>query len=223
MAFTAMGRALLMLAVAALVIGADGYTASQPGNTMLAQRGGRGGRGQGSTGIRALVKGRAIAVDSTLGRITLAIGGAVVEAEFRPAVLADVKPGDDVMVTVELIDTRVGAVTGAVTAVDPASGAVTISTSGGPWTNTFLPGPSPGSSLAIRLSSSSICWTWGRRSYSRPCRRRDSPFQGEAEQPGEPGRPGDGSSGAEKENPLCSCVEGGARGPKRPKRMGEAR
>ena len=92
MAFTAMGRALLMLAVAALVIGADGYTASQPGNTMLAQRG---GRGQGSTGIRALVKGRAIAVDSTLGRITLAIGGAVVEAGFRPAVLADVKPGDD--------------------------------------------------------------------------------------------------------------------------------
>ncbi len=155
MTFTAMGRTLLILAVAALVIGADGYTASQPGNPMLAQRGGRGGRGQGSTGIRALVKGRAIAVDSTLGRITLAIGGAVVEAEFRPAVLADVKPGDDVMVTVELIDTRVGAVTGAVTAVDPASGAVTISTPGGPWTNTFLPGAvagiKPGDQAVLKL------------------------------------------------------------------------
>jgi hypothetical protein len=152
MTFTAMGRALLMVAVAALVIGADGYAASQPGNTMLAQRG---GRGPGSTGIRALVKGRVTAVDSTLGRITLAIGGAIVEAEFRPAVLADVKPGDDVMVTVELIDTRVGAVTGAVTAVDPASGAVTVSTPGGPWTNTFLPGAvagiKPGDQAVLKL------------------------------------------------------------------------
>jgi hypothetical protein len=155
MTFTAMGRALLMLAVAALIIGADGYAASQPGNTMLAQRGGRGGRGQGSPGIRALVKGRVTAVDSTLGRVTLAIGGAIVEAEFRPALLADVKPGDDVLVTVELIDTRVGAVTGAVTAVDPASGAVTVSTPGGPWTNTFLPGAiagiKPGDQAVLKL------------------------------------------------------------------------
>jgi hypothetical protein len=155
MSFTAMGRALLMLAVAALVIGADGYAASQPGNMMLAQRGGRGGRGQGSPGIRALVKGRVTAVDSTLGRITLAIGGATLEAEFRPALLADVKPGDDVLVTVELIDTRVGAVAGAVTAVDPASGAVTVSTPGGPWTNTFLPGAiagiKPGDQAVLKL------------------------------------------------------------------------
>jgi hypothetical protein len=155
MTFTAMGRALLMLAVATLVIGADGYAASQPGNTMLAQRGSRGGRGPGSPGIRALVKGRVTAVDSTLGRITLAIGGALVEAEFRPAVLADVKVGDDVMVTVELIDTRVGVVTGAVTAVDPASGAVTVSTPGGPWTNMFLPGAiagiQPGDQAVLKL------------------------------------------------------------------------
>ena len=155
MTVTTMGRALLMLAVAALVIGADGYAASQPGNTRLAQRGGRGGRGQGSPGIRALVKGRVTAVDSTLGRVTLAIGGAIVEAEFRPAVLADVKPGDDVMVTVELIDTRVGAVAGAVTAVDAASGAVTVSTPGGPWTNTFLPGAvagiKPGDQAVLKL------------------------------------------------------------------------
>jgi hypothetical protein len=141
--------------VAAVVIGAEGYAASQPGNTMLAQRGGRGGRGQGSPGIRALVKGRVTAVDAPLGRITLAIGGATLEAEFRPAVLADVKVGDDVMVTVELIDTRVGAVTGAVTAVDPASGAVTVSTPGGPWTNTFLPGAiagiQPGDQAVLKL------------------------------------------------------------------------
>lgn len=151
---TATGRALLMLAVAALVVGIDGYAASQA-DTMLAQRGGRGGRGQGSPGIRALVKGRVTAVDSTLGRITLAIGGAIVEAAFRPAVLTDVKPGDDVMVTVELIDTRVGAVTGAVTAVDPASGAVTVNTPGGPWTNTFLPGAvagiKPGDQAILKL------------------------------------------------------------------------
>src|SRR5258705_12225411 len=144
MTFTTMGRALLMLAVAALVIGADGYAASQPGNTMLAQRGGRGGRGQGSPGIRALVKGRVTVVDSTLGRITLAIGGAIVEAAFRPAVLTDVKPGDDVMVTVELIDTRVGAVTGAVTALDPASGAVPGHTARGPWAYPLFSGGGPG-------------------------------------------------------------------------------
>src|SRR5258705_2635266 len=95
MTFTTMGRALLMLAVAALVIGADGYAASRPGNTMLAQRGGRGGRGQGSPGIRALVKGRVTAVDSTLGRITLAIGGAILEAGVLPAGLTGLKPRGD--------------------------------------------------------------------------------------------------------------------------------
>jgi len=66
-----------------------------------------------------------------------------------------VKPGDDVLVTVELIDTRVGAVAGAVTAVDPASGAVTVSTPGGPWTNTFLPGAiagiKPGDQAVLKL------------------------------------------------------------------------
>src|SRR5260370_18732433 len=106
MAFTTMGRALLMLAVAALVIGADGYAASRPGNTMLAQRGGRGGRGQGSPGIRALVKGRVTAVDSTLGRITLAIGGAIVGAAFRPAVRADAKPRAAGIGTAALIPPR---------------------------------------------------------------------------------------------------------------------
>jgi hypothetical protein len=101
------------------------------------------------------VKGRVIAVDPTLGRITLDIGGVTLEAAFRPALLAEVKPGDDVMVTVELIDTRVGAVTGAVTAVDPVSGAVTVSTPRGPWTNTFLPGAiagiKPGDQAVLRL------------------------------------------------------------------------
>jgi hypothetical protein len=155
MTWTMMGRAVLVLALAGPIIGVDGHAASQPGSTLLAQRGGHGGRGQGSPGIRALVKGRVTAVDAGLGRITLAIGGAIVEAEFRPAVLADVKPGDDVMITVELIDTRVGAVAGAVTAVDPASGAVTVSTPGGPWTNTFLPGAvagiKPGDQAVLKL------------------------------------------------------------------------
>src|SRR5260370_27294242 len=111
MTFTTMGCGLLMLAVAALVIGADGYAASQPGNTMLAQRGGRGGRGQGSPGIRALVKGRVTAVDSTLGRVTLAIGGALVEAAVRPAGSTDVKPGADMRQTLEVSCTLLRAVT----------------------------------------------------------------------------------------------------------------
>ncbi len=135
--------AIFVFALAALVLGGDGYAASERERTLIAQRGGhfggRGGRGQASAGIRTLVTGRITAVDATQNHITLAIGAASVQVEFPPAVVAAAKPGDQVMVTVELIDTRVGTVTGPVTAVDPASGAVTVSLPGGPWTNTFLP------------------------------------------------------------------------------------
>lgn len=152
-------RTIAAVAIAALLAGSGGYAASHPGETMIAQRGGRGGaaggRGQPAAGIRAIVQGRVTVVDPAQARITLAIGEANVEAEFPPAVVAAVKPGNRVMVTVELIDTRLAAITGAVTAVDPASGAVTLSTPGGPWTNTFAPGAvaglRPGDQAVVKL------------------------------------------------------------------------
>lgn len=151
---------MIALTIAALLGGSEGFAASQPGDMMVAQRGGRGfsgagGRGQPPPGIRAVVPGRVTAVDQAQGRITLAIGGASVEAEFPPAEVAAVKLGDRVMVTLELIDTRVAVVTGAVTAVDPVSGAVTLNTPQGPWTSTFAPGAvagiRPGDQAIVKL------------------------------------------------------------------------
>ena len=151
-------RAIAALAIAACVLGSDGYAASS-GEVNVAQRGGRGGGGGGrgvpSAGIRAIVQGRVTGVDPARSSITLAIGETVIETEFPPAVVGTVKPGDRVMVTVELIDTRLASITGAVTAVDASSGAVTLSTSGGPWTTTFSPGAiaaiRPGDQAVVKL------------------------------------------------------------------------
>ena len=151
-------RTIGALAIAALLAGSDGYAASHAGETLVAQRGGRGrggGPGQPSAGIRAIVHGRVTAVDPAQGRVALAIGEANIEAEFPPPVVATVKVGDRVLMTVELIDTRLAAVAGAVTAVDAASGAVTLGTSRGPWTTTFNPGAvagvKPGDQAVVKL------------------------------------------------------------------------
>jgi hypothetical protein len=134
----AMVKGTIVSALAVFLTAMIGDAVALPSGAMVAQRGGgRGTSGQSSAGIRTLVKGRVTAVDPATNRVTLALGSASVEAKFPAAVVADVTPGDNVFVTVELIDTRVGVVTGAVTAVDPASGAVTITTPGGPWTPTF--------------------------------------------------------------------------------------
>jgi hypothetical protein len=131
-------RGTIVLALAVFLTATIENAVALPSAAIVAQRGGgRGTRGQPSAGIRALVKGRVTAVDPATNHVTLALGSASVEAKFPAAVVADMKPGDDVFVTVELIDTRVGVVTGAVTAVDPASGAITITTPGGSWTPTF--------------------------------------------------------------------------------------
>jgi hypothetical protein len=137
-------RTMIGLATATLVLASDGYAVPHPGETIVAQRGGRGFRGAGgrghlSAGIRTIAPGNVTAVDPERGRITLTVGGATVEAEFPAAVVATVKPGDRVMLTLELIDTRVGVVAGPVTAVDPVTGAVTLNTPHGAWTTTFSP------------------------------------------------------------------------------------
>ena len=152
-------RTIGALAITALLAGSDGYAAPHAGETLVAQRGGRGrggaGPGQSSAGIRAIVHGRVTAVDPVQGRVGLALGEANIETEFPPPVVATVKVGDRVMVTVELIDTRLAAVAGAVTAVDAASGTVTLGTSWGPWTTTFNPsavaGIKPGDQAVVKL------------------------------------------------------------------------
>ncbi|HXJ79845.1 MAG TPA: hypothetical protein VMS64_14325 [Candidatus Methylomirabilis sp.] len=165
MSIAALARVTIACTMFALLGGADGHAAGADGDagsrsdhTMLAQRGGRGfgGRGQPSPGIRTLVEGRVTGVDSAQNRISLAVGGARVEAEFPPAVVAGAKQGDRVFVALELIDTRLGAVAGAVISVDPASGAVALNTPQGPWTNTFSPaaiaGIKPGDPVIVKLS-----------------------------------------------------------------------
>jgi hypothetical protein len=117
---------------------------------MLAQRGTRrGGGGQARGGVpgasvfiigpRAVVKARVTAVDASTGQLMMAVDGTTVKTQFPPAGVADVKQGDDVLLTVLLINTRLSTVSGPVTAVDSTSGAVTVATPDGPWTVTFSP------------------------------------------------------------------------------------
>jgi hypothetical protein len=126
-----------------------------------AQRGGAHRRGGGGAGglsgmvPRALVDGRVTSVDATTGHVVLAVGERTVEADFPLSKVADVKPADPVILTVELIDTRVGVITGPVTSVDPTAGTVTVQTSRGPWPVTFsrdaVSDVKPGDHAVLRL------------------------------------------------------------------------
>ncbi|HYB42715.1 MAG TPA: hypothetical protein VEL75_13145 [Candidatus Methylomirabilis sp.] len=152
---------MTLAAVAALGLAALSAGAASPDrDALLAQRGG-GRRAPGQAGartvggLRAIVEGRVTAVDQETGHVTVSADGASVDAEFPRATVASVKPGDQVLVTVELIDTRVATVTGPVSAVDPATGAVTVTTASGPWTTKFSPGAvgaiKPGDQVVLRL------------------------------------------------------------------------
>jgi len=66
------------------------------------------------------------------------MGDRTVEVDFSPSKVVDAKPGDAVILAVELIDTRVGVVSGPVSDVDAATGTVTVTTARGPWPVTFL-------------------------------------------------------------------------------------
>lgn len=150
------GTAVAVMAVAILVSAGRTYASGD----LVAQRGGHlgGGRargGQASMGIRALVEGRITAIEAASGRVTLELGGTVVQAQFSRDRTVGMQAGDKVFVTVELIDTRLATVTGAITAVDAASGAVTVATPRGPWTLPFSPGAvrdiAPGDQAVLKL------------------------------------------------------------------------
>src|SRR2546423_12262 len=87
--------------------------------------------------------------------VAVAPGGVTVGASFPPAVVAEVKPGDVVFVTVSVIDTRVATVTGSIAAVDQAKGTATVTTPGGPLTltpsGTALGAMKPGDEVLLKL------------------------------------------------------------------------
>ena len=135
-----------MLAIAASTLATwidvgPGWADEKGGAMLLAQRGSarRGGGGGGTapgnlTIGRVLTQGEVQATEPATGRVAIKTEGGIVEASFPPPVLAELKPGDVVFVTVNLIDPRVATVTGSVAAVDPTQGAVTVITPGGPLT-----------------------------------------------------------------------------------------
>ena len=86
-------------------------------------------------------------VDRTTGQVELKTDGGTIEASFSPSVLEQVKQGDTALIVVDLIDPRVAAMTGSVTAVDPAQGTVVIATSRG----TLTLRPSPGALAQMKV------------------------------------------------------------------------
>jgi len=109
---------------------------------------------------RTLVRGRVQAVDPASGRVSLDVGGAPLEAFFPAAVVEKLAAGDVVFVTVDVIDTRMAAVTGAVVAVDPGKGTMTLTTSQGPVTMPAAPVAlsrvKPGDPVLLKLGLTDI-------------------------------------------------------------------
>src|SRR6266403_1968131 len=100
---------------------------------------GSGGRETNPADARTLVRARVTAVDVATGRIEMAAEGVTLGASFPPAVVAEVKPGDVVFVTVSVIDTRVATVT-------TPGGTLTLTPSG-----TALGAMKPGDELLLKL------------------------------------------------------------------------
>jgi hypothetical protein len=155
--------AALMLLLAGIAVPRGPETGTAAAAPLVAQRGrtpGRPGRGSGGpetdrADARTLLRARVTAVDAATGRIEIAADGVTLGASFPPAVVAEVKPGDVVFVTVSVIDTRLATVTGSIAAVDQAKGTATVTTPGGTLTLTpsgpALGGMKPGDELLLRL------------------------------------------------------------------------
>src|SRR2546427_11968266 len=99
--------------------------------TLLAQRsrGRGGGRGTGAD-ARSLIRGRVVSVDTVTGRVALDVDGTILEPTLPPERASEMKPGDVVFMSVDLIDTRLEAVMRSPTAADPQEGMLVIRTPG---------------------------------------------------------------------------------------------
>ncbi len=136
----AMLYCLLDVAAIPLVntVGVPIASAADPTRVQLAQR----GRGR-SSGVpfdaRTLVRAQVVAVDRETGHVAMQADGARFEADFPPALVADMKAGDIAFVTVNVINTRTAAITGPITSVDHDKGTVTVATTSGPFTFRMVP------------------------------------------------------------------------------------
>ncbi len=147
----AMAGMMLLLAGTAAAAPAVAQRVRAPGPSGR----GRGGRETNPADARTLLRARVTAVDVATGRIEMAAEGVTLGASFPPAVVAEVKPGDVVFVTVSVIDTRVATVTGSIAAVDQAKGTATVTTPGGTLTltpsGTARGAMKPGDELLLKL------------------------------------------------------------------------
>jgi len=162
MNFRAVSLMVAVVAVVGVIEVAGGAMSGLP----VAQRRGSGrpgasrGVGESPWEARTLVRGRVQAVDAATGRVRLDVGGTPLEAFFPAAVVEKVKAGDIVFVTVDVIDTRMAAVTGSVIAVEPGKGTMTVTTSQGPVTMPAAPVAlsrvKPGDQVLLKLGLTDI-------------------------------------------------------------------
>jgi len=146
-ALLAAGAIAIVMLTSVVPVGA----AADGAPTLLAQR--SRGRGPGSTeaDARSLVRGRVVSVDTT-GRVALDVDGTILESTLPPARVSEMKPGDVVFITVNLIDTRLAVVMGSVTAVDPQKGTLIVATPGGSLTvNSTVTTIQPGDTVILKL------------------------------------------------------------------------
>ena len=151
-ALLAAGAIAIVMLTSVVPVGA----AADGAPTLLAQRsrGRGGGRGPGSTeaDTRSLVRGRVVSADTTTGRVALDVDGTISESTLPPARVSEMKPGDVVFITVNLIDTRLAVVMGSVTAVDPQKGTLIVATPGGSLTvNSTVTTIQPGDTVILKL------------------------------------------------------------------------
>ena len=132
----------IVLAALCCVLDVATITLTTIGGVPIVSAAGRGGRGR-SGGVpfdaRTLVRAQVTAVDLETGHVAMQAEGARFEADFPPSVVADMKAGDIVFVTVNVINTRTAAITGPITSVDHDKGTVTVATTSGPFTFRMVP------------------------------------------------------------------------------------
>ena len=120
--------------------------------TLLAQHSRRRGSGSTEADARSLVRGRVVSVDTATGRVALDVAGTILESTLPPARVSEMKPGNVVFITVNLIDTRLAVVMGSVTTVDPQKGTLTVATPGGSLTlNSTVTTIQPGDKVILKL------------------------------------------------------------------------
>ena len=77
------------------------------------------------------------------------------EADFPASVVAEMKTGDIVFVTVNVINTKTAAIAGPIASVDRDKGTVTVATASGPFTFSVVPEKlremRPGDPLVLKL------------------------------------------------------------------------